>query len=116
MSKLQAGASAPVFKNKKGSPSRRVGVKRRKLLFTTKNREALSLFSAKLVIGIIFIPPAHPGPPGRGPIWNRQLFVEHTFSPESTFKTQGLRRVISHKCTEFVSHAKNRKSHPAAAE
>ena len=45
-------------KTKRDPPSRRAGVKRRvsKLLFSTKNREAWSLFSAKLVVGIIFRP------------------------------------------------------------
>jgi hypothetical protein len=47
-SKHQASASAPVLKNKKGAPSRRAGVKRRKLLLSTKNRAAWTLFSAKL--------------------------------------------------------------------
>jgi len=47
-------------------------MKRRELLFSTKNREAWSLFSAKLVIGIIFRPDGSPRPSGTGLIWNRQ--------------------------------------------
>src|SRR6516164_7392567 len=44
-------ASAPVRKNKKGSPvPEGRGEAARKLLFSTKNREAWSLFSAKLVV------------------------------------------------------------------
>ena len=43
-------------------------MKRRKLLFSTKNREAWSLFSAKLVIGIISRPDGSPRPSGTGPI------------------------------------------------
>ena len=37
-------------------------MKRRKLLLSTKNREAWSLFSAKLVIRIIFTPDGSPRP------------------------------------------------------
>jgi hypothetical protein len=59
-------------KTKRDRPSRRAGVKRRKLLFNTKNREAWSLFSAKLVIRIIFRPNGSSRPCGTGPIWNRQ--------------------------------------------
>src|SRR5262249_53841686 len=59
-------------KTKRDSPSRRAGVKRRKLLFSTKNREAWSLFSATLRIRIIFRPDGSPRPSGTGPIWNRQ--------------------------------------------
>src|SRR6516162_3999480 len=59
-------------KTKGDPPSRRAGVKRRKLLFTplvsTKNREAWSLFSAKLVIRIIFRLDGSPRPSGTGPI------------------------------------------------
>ena len=65
-------ASAPVRKNKKGSPvPEGRGEAARKLLFSTKNREACSLFSAKLVIRIIFKPDGSPRPSGTGPIWNR---------------------------------------------
>jgi hypothetical protein len=43
-------------------------VKRRKLLFNTKNRKAWSLFSAKPVIRIIFRLDGSPRPSGTGPI------------------------------------------------
>ena len=57
MAKLQAGASAPARKNKKASPVQEGrGEAARKLLLSTKNRAAWSLFSAKLVVGIIFRP------------------------------------------------------------
>jgi len=39
-------------------------VKRRKLLLSTKNREAWLCFSAKLVIRIIFTPDGSPRPSG----------------------------------------------------
>src|SRR6516225_794614 len=60
-------------KTKRDPPSRRAGVKRRKLLFSTKNREAWSFFSAELVIRIIFRRDGSPRPSGTGPIWNRQV-------------------------------------------
>ena len=74
MSKLQAGASAPVLKNKKGSPvPEGRDEAARKLLLSTKNREARSLFSTKLVIGIIVGPDGSPRPSGTGPIWKSSV-------------------------------------------
>src|SRR6516164_10657395 len=55
-------------KTKRDPPSRRAGVKRRRVLFSNKNREAWSLFSAKLIIRIIFRPDGSPRPSGTGPI------------------------------------------------
>ena len=48
-------------------------MKRRMLLFSTKNREPRSLFSAKVVIRIIFRPDGSPQPSGTGPILESSL-------------------------------------------
>ena len=55
------------LKTKTVPPSRWAGVKRRKLLFRTKNGEAWSLFfSNDGHTDHLQAPMAHPGPPGRG--------------------------------------------------
>jgi hypothetical protein len=63
-------------KTKRDRPSRRAGVKRRKLLFNTKNREAWSLFLSKAGYSDHLqaqrLTPALRVPSGTGPIWNRQ--------------------------------------------
>jgi len=48
------------FETKTDPPSRRAGVKRRKLLFRTKNGEPCSFFSAKMVIRTVFRPCGSP--------------------------------------------------------
>jgi hypothetical protein len=54
-------------------------VERGKLLFSTKNREAWSLFSAKLVIRIIFRPDDSPRPSGT--VCLARLNALHTYVP-----------------------------------
>jgi hypothetical protein len=60
--------SAPVPKNKKGSPvpegSRRAGVKWRKLLFTMKTTKLGRFSQQSWAMGSFSGPTAHPGPPG----------------------------------------------------
>src|SRR5215475_995792 len=62
------------LKTKRDPPSRRAGMGRRvSFCLARKNREARSLFSTKLVIGIIVRPDGSPRPSGTGPIWKSSV-------------------------------------------
>ena len=119
--------SAPVLKNKKGSPVLEGrGEAARKLLLSTKNREAWSLFSEELVIRIIFSPDASPRPSGTGPIWNHQepalkrrpiINTSPPTSPRLRRAGRGGRFSVPKRANMYrlLGGFRARKSHPAAA-
>src|SRR5215471_17500361 len=62
------------LKTKRDPPSRRAGMGRRvSFCLAQKNREARSLFSTKLVIGIIVRPDGSSRPPERGRFWKSSV-------------------------------------------
>src|SRR5215471_12367197 len=93
--------SAPVLKNKKGSPvPEGRDEAARKLLLSTKNREARALFSTKLVIRIIVRPNGSPRPCRTGPIWKSSVTGAETpgvFSALRPEGARGLSPVLTHK-------------------